>query len=439
MRKKRSKSRRLQQWLWPTAGLFHHVAIAAAGVLALALGLFMSFQELLRPAFETIGEDWDRFAANLVQGADSRQITHLAGGLLLLAGTYAVYAGVKGFFRRLGNATGSSRDTLVAGYLKRRQLARGPRIVALGGGTGMSTLLRGLKQYSSNITAIVTVTDDGGSSGRISQEMGIIPPGDMRNCLVALADAEKRMTDLFQHRFGAESGALAGHSLGNLFLAGLVTQAGGDFDKALSVASEVLNIRGRVVPTTTTRTRLRAIMEDGSELCGETLIVASDLRIQRVLIDPEDAQPHPTALEAIREADLIVLGPGSVYTSVVASLLVPGIAQALAQSEAVKAYVCNVMTQKGESDAFTAAEHVVAVQANVPARVFDFVLVNTGTPSPTLLARYEKMNQQFVVPDIERLKQMGYRPVSGNFMSETDFVRHDPLRVAAQLIELLAR
>ncbi|MBS1709356.1 MAG: uridine diphosphate-N-acetylglucosamine-binding protein YvcK [Armatimonadetes bacterium] len=318
-------------------------------------------------------------------------------------------------------------------------MANGPKIVVLGGGTGLSTLLRGLKQHSSNITAVVTVSDDGGSSGRLVQELGIMPPGDIRNCLVALADAEKKMTDLFQHRFTKGSGALAGHSLGNLLLAGFIEQAGGDVDKALVLATEVLAIRGRVVPSTTAHVKLKALMEDGSEIEGETAIVESAQRIRRVFLEPGDVPAHPEALAAIAEADLICVGPGSVYTSIVPNLLVPGIPEAVAAARAKKAYVCNVMTQKGESEAFTAAEHVVAIQANVSKKVFEYVLVNTGSPSQSALDKYRGSGQDFVVPDVERVKQMGYKPVQGNLMSETDYVRHDPVRVAAMLMGLLER
>lgn len=410
--------------------------MAVAGLVMLLVGAFMSFRIVLRPVFDGIGASWDGTLGSL--GMDSRQVTHLLGGAVMLAGGLFVYRGLRSFFRQLNTASDSKR-TLVAGYLKRQQLAQGPRIVVLGGGTGLGTLLRGLKQYSSNITAVVTVTDDGGSSGRLSQEMGILPPGDLRNCLVALADAERLMTDLFQHRFSGGSGSLSGHSIGNLLIAGFLEQTGGDVDRALALASEVLNIRGRVIPSTSQTVRLRALMEDGEEIAGETAIVSSGKRVRRIFLDPSQVVAHPQAIEAIREADLICIGPGSVYTSVVPNLLVSGIAGAIEDSDAVKVYICNVMTQRGESDQFTAAEHVVALQANVPGRVMDYVLVNTATPSQTVLDRYHDSGQDFVVPDQDRIKQMGYRPVAGNLINETDLVRHDPMRMAARLMDILQR
>jgi len=285
--------------------------------------------------------------------------------------------------------------------------------------------------------------------------MGILPPGDLRNCLVALANAEGRMTDLFQHRFRTAAGSLSGHSIGNLLLAALIDQAGGDVDEALRVASEVLNIRGRVVPTTTRSVVvLRAQMEDGSELTGETRIAASDKRIRRLYLDPPQVEyldppqvePHPAALEAIAEADLIIIGPGSVYTSVLPNLLVEGLANALNQAKVPRVYVCNVMTQKGESDSFTAAEHIMALEANIPTRVVDHVLVNTGVPSSQALERYRESAQEFVAPDMDRIHALGYTVVPGGYtvvpgdlMSETDVVRHDPVRLANRVMDILYR
>jgi uncharacterized cofD-like protein len=267
--------------------------------------------------------------------------------------------------------------------------------------------------------------------------MGIMPPGDIRNCLVALADAEKRMTDLFQHRFKVKAGSLSGHSVGNLIIAGLIELCNGDIDRALEMASEVLVIRGRVVPSTMDQIRLRALLEDGTEICGETAIVSSGRRIRRVYLDPADCKPHPTALEAIADAELICIGPGSVYTSVIPNFLVPGIAEAVAAARAPKAYICNVMTQRGESESFTSAEHLVALQANVTSKVADYVVVNTGVPSQATLDKYRGFNQEFVTPDYERVATMGYRPVIGDFISELDYVRHDPAKLAARLMDLI--
>jgi uncharacterized cofD-like protein len=324
-------------------------------------------------------------------------------------------------------------------YVRRQKLAQGPRIVALGGGTGLSTILRGLKQHSSNITAIVTVSDEGGSSGRLVHEKGMIPPGDIRNCLVALADAEKAMTDLFQYRFQKDSGSLSGHSMGNLLLAALFDQEHGDFDKAIEAASDVLNIRGRVVPSTLERVRLRALLDNGMEVCGETAIVQTGRPIREIFLEPEGVQPHKEAILAIKNAELICIGPGSVYTSVVPNLLVPGVVEALQNSKAIKIYICNVMTQPGESDTFSASEHVTAIQMHARSKAFDYVLVNTGVPSQAAIEKYQLVGQHFVEPDVDRVRAMGFRVITADLLNESDYVRHDPMRVAARLMDLLNR
>jgi uncharacterized cofD-like protein len=425
--------------LAPTAGLYRYVAAAVAGLLMSLIGAIVIFRTLLEPVYEGASSAWDGFLVGLGFAETADTVTHVLGLLLVFAGAIVVVWGVRRFDRRVAEAVDpNSRNGVMDAYARKQMLASGPRIVALGGGTGLSTLLRGLKQYSSNITAIVTVTDDGGSSGRLVTEMGIIPPGDIRNCLVALADAEKRMTDLFQQRFKESSGVFSGHSIGNFLIAGFYEQTG-DVDAALQMASEVLAIRGRVIPSTRSGVRLRALMSDGTEICGETAIVESGKAIRRVFLDPEEVEPHPEALAAIKAADLIVIGPGSVFTSVIPNLLVPGIAKAIEESAALKAYVCNVMTQRGESEAFTAAEHVVALEANVDGRVCDHVLVNVTSPSADLTDRYHKHKQDIVEPDLDRLRQMGYKPVPGELMSETDYVRHDPARLASALMDLLYR
>jgi len=321
--------------------------------------------------------------------------------------------------------------------LRHQALAAGPDIVAIGGGTGLSTLLRGLKHQTNRITAVVTVTDDGGSSGRLVHDKKILPPGDIRNCLVALADAEKSMTDLFQHRFEGASGTLSGHSTGNLLIAAMV-DISGDFDKAVREVSRVLAIQGRVIPATLDTVKLRAEMKDGSVLLGESRIVNSKIGIARIHLEPADCKPVNDALNALREADVIAIGPGSIYTSVMPPLLVPGFADAIAESKAIKVYVCNVMTQLGESDNFTAADHVQAIEDNVGRKIFDYVLVNKAQPSELSLERYHEVGQNVVVADTERIKAMGYKPVAANLISESDVVRHDPNRVSEAIARLFA-
>lgn len=424
--------------LAPAHGLRRFFFLALTGLLVFLGGVALSFKIILGPLASWVEGTWHGIAGRFAPQNSIDITNHFLGGLMLLVGGTTLYIGLSRAVLRIREGGGpTGKQGTMEAWRRKQQLAAGPRIVALGGGTGLSTLLRGLKQHSSNITAIVTVTDDGGSSGRLVKDMGIIPPGDIRNCLVALADAEKLMTDLFQHRFKVKSGSLSGHSVGNLLIAGLIEQCNGDIDRALEMASEVLAIRGRVVPSTMDQVRLRALLEDGSEVCGETAIVASDRRIRRIFLDPADCAAHPGALEAIADAELICIGPGSVYSSVIPNFLVPGIAEAVAASKAPRAYICNVMTQRGESESFTAAEHLVAIQANVDAQIADYVIVNTGVPSQATLEKYRGFQQEFVTPDYERVATMGYKPVIGDFMNELDYVRHDPARLAARLMDLL--
>jgi uncharacterized cofD-like protein len=433
-------SYRLRKLLAPTAGLQKSIALLLVGLVAFFVGVGMSFKEFIRPLMFWSSDMARRGVARFVPEENVDWAMHILGGLFLLGGAYVLYRGVRsGVNHVLETLNPGSAAGRMDIYVRRQQLAQGPRIVALGGGTGLSTLLRGLKHYSSNITAVVTVTDDGGSSGMLVKDKGMIPPGDIRNCMVALSDAEKAMTDLFQHRFKDDSGSLSGHSIGNLLIAALVDQAKGNFEKAVQIASDILAIRGVVVPATLENVRLRAELDDGTEVCGETNIVRAGRRIAKLHLDPGEPEAHKLAIEAIRAADLVCIGPGSVYTSVIPNLLVPGIAEALAQCRAPKVYICNVMTQPGESDDFSASQHARTIIDCVGERVFDTVLVNTGVPSSSLLEKYQNTGSHLVDADVDRLRSLRLKVVSGNFMSETDVVRHDPLKVAGRIMQLLER
>jgi uncharacterized cofD-like protein len=424
----------------PTAGLSKAIAILLLGVVCFVLGSALSFKEAIAPLLDSVRGAAQHLLKWLFPVGDLDIPTHFLGGVLLMTSMLLLFLGLRAGLQRLVETIDPDFKANVGDiYIRRQRLAQGPHIVAIGGGTGLSTLLRGLKQHTSNITAIVTVTDDGGSSGRLKQEKGMIPPGDIRNCLVALADAEKSMTDLFQHRFKKDSGSLSGHAMGNLLIAALVDQAAGDFEKAIEIASDVLNIRGRVVPSTLDTVSLRAILGDGSEICGETAIVEAGKGIRRIFLEPATVSPNPAIIEAIKDADLICIGPGSVYTSVIPNFLIPGVAQAVREASCPKVYVCNVMTQKGESDSFTASEHVTAVQVNVQSRIFDYVMVNTGIPSEAALEKYRDSGQFYVEADYDRIRAMGFKTITGNFMNEGDVVRHDPMRLAARLVKMVMR
>ena len=307
--------------------------------------------------------------------------------------------------------------------------------MALGGGTGLSTLLRGLKVYSANITAVVTVADNGGSSGRLRKELGGIPPGDIRNCLAALADQEKLITELFQYRFESGDG-LAGHSFGNLFLSAM-NQVTDSWEQAIAASSEVLAVRGQVLPATLSEVNLWAELEDGRKIEGESEISSAGGKIRRIGCLPKNPPALPRVLEAIQEADLIVLGPGSLYTSIIPNLLVPDIVEAIAQRDVPKIYVCNIMSQRGETDGYTVSDHVKAIQQACGQRLFDTVLAQKKSPSPSVLVRYAH-KYSFPIPvDRKELVRMGCRVILANVMDENiklKHVRHSSPRLGRVLI-----
>ncbi|WP_100373992.1 gluconeogenesis factor YvcK family protein [Bacillus sp. FJAT-45037] len=307
------------------------------------------------------------------------------------------------------------------------------KVVVIGGGTGLSVLLRGLKTFSVDITAIVTVADDGGSSGRLRQELNIPPPGDVRNVLIALAEVEPLVEELFQHRF-TNGGGLTGHSLGNLLLAGM-TSITGDFSRGITEVSKVLNVRGKVFPAANRSVVLHAEMEDGTIVSGESKIPLEQKRIKRVFLTPENIVPLQESLRAIREADLIVLGPGSLYTSVLPNLLVPGISEAVIQAKANKIYICNVMTQSGETDDYTAAEHLEALFAHCGPELIDDILVHGSPVSKEVQEHYAKEQASPVVVDLDQLHTMGVNVINDHFVVEKDqMLRHDAQKVSKALL-----
>jgi uncharacterized cofD-like protein len=342
------------------------------------------------------------------------------------------------------------------------------RVVAIGGGTGLSTLLRGLKRYVATpdrrrgirldrsphtdapaavpppelpslireLSAVVTVTDDGGSSGRLREDFKMLPPGDIRNCMVALSEDEHLLSRLFQFRF--DQGELEGHSFGNLFVAAL-SHITGDFAQAVQMSSQILATRGKIFPATNTNVTLAALMDDGSLVKGETNITASKQSIVELMLEPEMADPLPETLAAIANADLITLGPGSLYTSLITNMLVRGIPEALAASPATKVYVCNLMTQANESLGLTASQHIEKIlrhAGGVTSAIFDYALINTGPISKVRLDQYAREGQQPIEADLDRVRALGVEPVTGDFLHEGDVLRHDYDRVAERLVEL---
>ena len=325
------------------------------------------------------------------------------------------------------------------------------RIVSVGGGTGLSSLLQGLKKHARpaasgdgrfadptiDVTAIVTVSDDGGSSGRLRREFEILPPGDIRNCMVALSEDEALLSRLFQYRFQSGRG-LKGHSFGNLFLTAL-THVTGDFHAAVKVSSEVLRIAGSIYPATAKNIVLEATLENGVRVTGETKISKSRARIAKIRLRPARCRPVPDALSAIVEADLITLGPGSLFTSVIPNLLVDGIASAIRRSRAVKAYFVNLMWQPGETMNFRASDHVRAIYDHAGAGLLDYVVVNVGSVRPALRKKYARQEVKPVEVDLEELQNLGVQVVAENLLHESATVRHNPVAVANVALRLAVK
>lgn len=309
-------------------------------------------------------------------------------------------------------------------------------VVVLGGGTGLSVILRGLKTFPVDISAIVTVADDGGSSGRLRKELNIPPPGDIRNVLVALSEVEPLVEELFQHRFTNGNG-LSGHSLGNLLLAGM-TSITGDFAQGVREISRVLNVKGKVIPASNDSITLHAEYEDGSKVEGESNIPLAGKKIKRVFIEPAETKPMREAIQAIEEADLVVLGPGSLYTSVIPNILVSGMKEALERTDAWKVYICNVMTQPGETDNYTVSDHVRAIDDHSNAKLVDAVLFNTQTIPSSYVERYKSQGAVSVRVDAKELQDMGVQIIGDDLLLfDNDLVRHDPIKVSQRLVSLL--
>ena len=437
---KQSRSRtsyRVNQWFkWLSPGLSvkRWLLISVGGVLLTSLGLAIWIK--LTPIFWMI-ELFKNFLGvitNFLPNYISGPLVLLGGLLLVLWGQTRTVSSITKVLRAEGG------EELIDVLLAHHRLYRGPKIVVIGGGTGLSTLLRGLKTYSANITAIVTVADDGGSSGRLRQEFGVLPPGDIRNCLAALADEEKLLTELFQYRFRAGDG-LTGHSFGNLFLTAM-SDITGDLEQAVAASSKVLAVRGQVLPATLSDVRLWAELADGRRIDGESNIPKAGGKIVKIGCIPANPPAVPAAIKALKEADYIIIGPGSLYTSLIPNLLVPEIADAIAQTNAPRIYICNIMTQPGETEGYTVADHIRAIDAACgQRRLFDAVLIHKKPPSEQSLIRYAQQNSHPVFLDREAVTQLGRRIVPANVLyeDETGFVRHNPQKLAQVLLRWYGR
>ena len=404
-------------WLMPGLQVKRWFALIFLGAVLMTLGVLILFD--IKPVFYTM-EFIRKVAMNLS--------TEWLAFAFVMVGAGVFFKGWQK--TNLSMIDGGSNQSLLENLYRRRKLNRGPKIVAVGGGTGLSMLLRGIKNITNNVTAIVTVGDDGGSSGRLREEMGVLPPGDIRNCIAALADDEDLVTKLFQYRFKTGEG-LEGHSFGNLFLTALCSITG-DMYRAVKESSNVLSIRGRVLPSTLDDMKLVAEMEDGRIIHGESNIPEAHGKIKRLYTDPQNCRALDDVIEAIRDAELIILGPGSLYTSVTPNLLIKDIANEIAKSNAKKIYVCNIMTQPGETDGYSVSDHINALMKHAGSRkIIDAVLVNDFMPS-NLAQKYQLSGSYPVKIDIENIKKLGVSIFSRKLIedSKEGLVRHSSNRVA---------
>ena len=418
---------RLRRWLRPGTGIKRWLLVMFLGLTILAtagaLGIRIAFRDV--PADSLAGQLFEVLSLNFLPGA-LRPLTAIGIGV-------AVFT--IGLWRLLGvllEPFPVRREPLVELVYQKRSLARGPRIVAIGGGTGLSVLLRGLKELSSNITAIVTVADDGGSSGKLREEFGLPPVGDIRNCIAALADAEPSMNSLMQYRFPATEGepGLAGHAFGNLLIAAMVDITG-DFEEGVRQANRVLAVRGQVVPAAPVALSLNAELEDGTQLVGQSRIMRSR-GILRVWLTPARVEASPEAAEAIRAADLIVMGPGSLYTSLLPSLLVPGIRSAIEAARGLRVFVSNVATQPGETEGYTLSDHVAALKAHDVGHLIDVVLANDDDTA--------RVPEDYPAAPVRIDLPIGGtwpRLVLAALVDPANAHRHEPRRLADALVNLL--
>ncbi len=418
------------KWLYPGMHIKRWLVIIVVGVAMMTFGLSYLVREAYLEGLRLPG---------FMYWATLQFIPrYIRGGMYMSAAVCLILYGIYKFNQSVISALAPNRDnteSLVNTIYNQRFLRRGPKIVAIGGGTGLSTLLRGLKEYTGNLTAVVTVADDGGSSGVLRRELGVLPPGDVRNCIAALADAEPLVTRLFQYRFEDGTG-LAGHSFGNLFIVAM-SGVTGNFEDAIRQTSRVLAVRGQIIPSTLENVNLHARTSDGRVTIGESNITSDlakqngDVRIDEVYLQPRNPPAHPEAVRAILDADLIILGPGSLYTSVLPNLLVQGIRRSLTASSAAKIYVCNVATQHGETDGFSVRDHIAAIEAHMGKGFIHYVLANDNV-SDNPIPKAEQSRPVLVDDGINN----GIRLVKADVVSEENRYHHDSEKLAAVVMDI---
>ncbi|SJZ41655.1 gluconeogenesis factor YvcK family protein [Selenihalanaerobacter shriftii] len=425
---------RVFKWLYPGLKIKRWLLLAVIGILLISIGVTVTLGfdllSLLEGKLVT-------FIYNLT-GHFSDWLNKIVGLTVIISGIFCVIYGISKMINSIIEALlPGNEEELVELIYQQRHLNKGPNIVVIGGGTGLPTMLRGIKEFTSNITAVVTVADDGGSSGILRDELDILPPGDIRNCLVALANTEVLMEKLFQYRFDTGQ-ELSGHSFGNLFIA-TMTKVIGDFEEAIKESSKVLAIKGRVLPSTLEDVTLCAETKDGSIVKGESKIPEVDKEIKRVFLKPDDCNSLPEVIKSIKEADAIVLGPGSLYTSVIPNLLVSELSGAIKESDALKIYNCNIMTQPGETTGYTVGDHVQALYDHAGKGILDYVLVNNEKISSDLLTKYQEEGAEPVDIDFERLEELGVNVVQAPLLNKDNLVRHNPHKLAEVIVKLIIR
>ena len=412
-------------WLLPGLEIKRWFILIITGVVMATVGLCIIYN--LRPVYTLI---------KMIMKITQMLPSEIIGWVLIILGVVFFFIGwLKTNYSILDVNNERNRHAVLEDLYRRRKLNRGPKIVAIGGGTGLSTMLKGIKKITNNITAVVTVGDDGGSSGKLREELGVLPPGDIRSCIAALADDEDMVAKLFQYRF-KDCAGLSGHSFGNLFLTAMCSITG-DMVRAVMESSKVLSIRGRVLPSTLDDMRLVAEMQDGTIIRGESNISESGKKIKRLFSEPGNCKALDDVIWAIHEADLIILGPGSLYTSVVPNLLIKEIAKAVNDAKAKKIYVCNIMTQPGETDGFSVSDHIKTLYQHAKyEKIIDAVLVNNELPE-SLLAPYKDAGSEPVVVDKNEINKLGIEIVQKNLIEDkrfedghSSFVRHSPSRLA---------
>ncbi len=412
-------------WLLPGLEVKRWFILLIIGAIMAAIGLCIIYN--LRPVYSLI---------NMIMKITQMLPSEIIGWFLIIFGGVIFFIGwLNTNYSILDVRNDRNRHAVLEDLYRRRKLNRGPKIVAIGGGTGLSTMLKGIKKITNNITAVVTVGDDGGSSGKLREELGVLPPGDIRSCIAALADDEDLVAKLFQYRF-KDCAGLSGHSFGNLFLTALCSITG-DMVRAVKESSKVLSIRGRVLPSTLDDMRLVAEMEDGTIIKGESNIPESGKKIKRLFSEPDNCKPLEDVIWAIHDADLIILGPGSLYTSVIPNLLIKEISKAVNDAKAKKIYVCNIMTQPGETDGFSVSDHIKTLFNHAKYdKIIDAVLVNNDLPQH-LLEPYKNAGSEPVIVDKEEINKLGVEIVQKNLMEDkryedghSSFVRHSPSRLA---------